>query len=167
MVNTPRDEAVRQRALEALRALHLGPQPELDALGQTAARTCGASFGAVTLADREREWLEAVFGAPPPTPLRAAHLATLVSLDGQRVVFEDTLEARGLEGRDALVQAGIRFFAGLPLKGRDGQRLGVLSVAHHEPLSPSAGQLDDLDEVAHIAEKHLEVRLLALWLGAG
>lgn len=167
VVNTPRDEAVRRRALEALRALHLGAQPELDALGQAAARTCGASFGAVTPADREREWLEAVFGAPPPTPLRAAHPATLVRVDGERVVLEDTTEARDLDGRDALIQAGIRFYAGLPLKGRDGQRLGVLSVTHPEPLSPSPAQLDDLDGVARLAEKHLEVRLLALWLGAG
>ncbi len=64
------------------------------------------------------------------------------------------------------LRSGARFYAGVALHGRAGQRLGTLAVLDHEPRSaPTQTQLDALARLARIAatlleQQHLERRAL-------
>lgn len=82
-------------------------------------------------------------------------------------MVEDVAKTSELPGREVLVEAGVRFYAGLPLAQDDGQALGTLCVGHDAPLTPTAEQLAALRDIAEVARRHLETRQLALWLGAG
>ncbi|WP_051247206.1 putative bifunctional diguanylate cyclase/phosphodiesterase [Thermomonas fusca] len=63
-------------------------------------------------------------------------------------------------------RCGARFYAGIALRGRAGQRLGTLAVFDHEPRDPpTQAQLDALTRLARITatlleQRHLERRAL-------
>lgn len=164
---SPREEAERRTAPERLRGLLRDTHGTLDSLARLAARTIGASRGAIVLSEREHEWLELLFDdGLPPEPPRAKPGCALLTVKTE-VIVEDVSRDAELPGRETLLEAGVRFYAGLPLSQRDGQLLGTLCVGHDGPLSPTPDQLNGLREIAAIARQHLETRMLALWLGAG
>ena len=60
--------------------------------------------------------------------------------------------------------AGVRFYAGLPLRGRDGLVLGTLAVMDVEPREPSVEQRLGLEVLARQASQELEARRALRWL---
>ncbi|HEY4224576.1 MAG TPA: GAF domain-containing protein [Pseudolysinimonas sp.] len=53
---------------------------------------------------------------------------------------------------------GIRFYAGVPLKGADGRTLGTLSIADFHPKTVSDIQLENLLDLGALVVAQLELR---------
>jgi GAF domain-containing protein len=54
---------------------------------------------------------------------------------------------------------GLRFYAGIPLRTRDGFNLGTLRVLDREPRTLDAQDVKTLDDLAAIVMNDLELRL--------
>jgi GAF domain-containing protein len=56
---------------------------------------------------------------------------------------------------------GLRFYAGVPLRTRDGFNLGTLCVIDKEPRPVDQKQIDDLKDLASVVMNQMELRLSA------
>ena len=161
----PADEPERLRALLRLQLLDTPRDALFDTIIALAAAVTGASRGAVSLVDRERQWFKAVFGELP------SELARNISFCGHAVAHDDTLivpDARQdprFSDNPLVVDGTVVFYAGVPLASHDGQPIGTLCVIHGTPLEISGAQLAQLAALAACIESHLDLRLLALRLG--
>jgi len=85
--------------------------------------------------------------------------------DDPWVVENAAVDLRTLANPLVAGDFGLRFYAGVPLKGSDGHNLGMLAVIDAAPRSVSERELSILKKLAevvvHLIETRLEERLLA------
>lgn len=159
----PAAETERLAALYALEVLDSPPEPEFDALVQAAALACAAPVARLALVDAQRVWFKAGVGLADvgelPRELTCCDIAILGSdlfevadaaLDPR---FADSPVVRGGPGR-----RGLRFYAGMPLRLRDGHLVGTLCVLDHEPRRLSEAQAGVLRLLAVAAALALQGR---------
>lgn len=148
------DAASASQALPACEA-----SARLADLATLAAATLQAPVGVVAACDDERVLMLAGHGIDgSPRQLSRDHLIVRT--------WEQHTPLLVLPDMPADPRCGARFYAGVALQGRAGQRLGTLAVFDHERReAPSQDQLDALLRLARIAatlleQRHLERRAL-------
>ena len=136
----PHDEALRQEALMRYRILDTGREHSFDDLVAIAKTICGASMGAVSLIDGERQWFKAIVGIDAEENDRETSFCGHAILQPQEVmVVEDAQRDVRFHDNPVVVDdPHIRFYAGAPLLSQDGFALGTLCVFDSSP-----GQLDE------------------------
>lgn len=158
-------EVERLKALVETQLLDSPPEAAFDSCVALAASICGTTKAAVSLVDRERQWFKAIFGnVPKETQRDVSFCGHAVAHDDVLIVPDATKDPRFAD--NPLVQQGLHFYAGVPLHGGDGLPLGTLCVFHDAPVSLTTRQLAQLRELADGLQAHLDLRLLALKLGA-
>lgn len=154
---TPTDEAQRLRSLLALEVLDTAPDRELDALVKAASLVCEVPISLISLVDANRQWFKANHG------LDATETARDISFCGHAIQNDDLFEISDAWNdprfvANPLVTSGpeIRFYAGMPLKLRDGARVGTLCVIDSLPHTLTQAQRDILQHLATAAASILE-----------
>ncbi|HEV7623872.1 MAG TPA: GAF domain-containing protein [Amnibacterium sp.] len=131
--DTPAAEVSRQSALDALEVLDTAPEERFDRIVRSARSTFGATFAAISLVDRERQWHKAVAGpedAPVELPREVALCHRTIRHDRPLVVADLRNDPHV---HPDLLAAGWRFYAGYPIESPDGFRIGALCVLDTEP----------------------------------
>ena len=147
-------EAARLLALARYGILDTPPEADFDDLTRLASALCGAPRAALWFTDGNRLWLKSRAGLDGPAPTLPAPL-------GARTIREPDVVMIGGAGEDSdLAGSGIRFYAGAPLKTRDGYVLGALCVMSREPSSLTEPQVESLRALARQAVAQLELRRL-------
>ena len=156
----PADEAARLAALQDLAVLDTPPEPEFDALVQAASIICGTPVSLISLVDAQRQWFKANHGLPGvhETPREQAFCAHAILQDGLFVVADTLRDDRFAGNPLVTAEAGIRFYAGAPLRLHDGQVAGTLCVIDHQPRQLDAAQRQALTCLALAAARALEGR---------
>jgi GAF domain-containing protein len=124
-----------------------------------AARLFGAPFSVVSIHDDNRSWLVSHYGDEVEQIVRQLDLTGSEAPRDEPYVVEDAMMHPEL--RDTQVvrpPIGIRFYAGVPLKGSDGRTLGTLSIADFHPHLVSADELANLQDLAALVVAQLELR---------
>ena len=150
------DEARRLVAVEDLGVLDTPPTPHLDRLAQLASESCATPMALVSLVDAHRQWFKAACGCDfVEFPRGQGFCPSAVLRDDVLVVPDATRDPRFQH--DPLVVGGprLRFYAGVPLHGRDGSRVGALCVLDVEPRELARAQLDTLVDIARQVEREL------------
>ena len=118
--------------LTRLREYHLldsAPEPEFDAIVCTAAAHAGVPISTISLIDYNRAWFKASIGMDvAEMPLEASICAVAMRSDEVFVVPDASCDARFQDMPGVADGIRIRFYAGAPLRTRDGVSLGVLCV---------------------------------------
>ena len=137
------------------------PAAALDGLARLAARFCGTPTALITLVDHARQVFVARHGPPGPgeAPLTVG-FCPLVARSGEPVVIPDTLADLEHANNRAVSEAGVRFYAGLPLLAADRQVLGSLCVIDTAPRPDglTAAQWDALRTLSMQAATEFELR---------
>jgi serine/threonine protein kinase len=146
---------------EALRSAYLNTYPDmaLDRVTSLAARLFGAPIAIVSVLDNDRVWLKSHFGAEVDHMLRQVDLSAPGPLLQQTRIIEDTLLDEA--ARDsALVtgEAGIRFFAGSPLRRDGAEVIGTLSVFDTKPHTVTEVEVANLEDLAALVMVQLDLR---------
>ena len=159
----PPNETLRQAALEACRILDSAPEEAFDDLVLIASSICGRPMGAVTLVDRNRQWLKAKHGLDAEQTSREDAFCAHTILDPTRVmVVEDThLDARFQNNPFVTEAPKLRFYAGAPLVTHDGHALGSLCVMDQQPGQLTEQQTKALQALARQVGHLLELRRLS------
>jgi GAF domain-containing protein len=125
--------------LDALRRLDLAKRrKELDEAARQAAQAFEVPIGLVSLIDEEHQLIPGATGLPPDLEA-SRQVPREVSICGHVVVHDDVLVAEDVtkDPRFAdsplVLEKGIRFYAGAPLRTASGLVLGSLCVIHTEP----------------------------------
>jgi PAS domain S-box-containing protein len=135
-------EAARLAALEDHAVLDTPPEPAFDSLVAIAARLCGTPIALVSLVAEQRQWFKARLGIEVcETPVDQAVCAHAIQGSGLLVIPDLTRDPRTRDNPLVTGEPGMRFYAGAPLRTRDGQALGTLCVIDLVPRP--AGLTDD------------------------
>ena len=154
-------EAARLLALSRYAILDTEPEPEFDDLTRLASVLCGTPLASLSFADGTRLWFKSRVGFEESALPLEASLGARAIREPDVLVVRDTAEDPRLPAETSVRSAsGIRFYAGAPLRTRDGHALGALSVMDREPRELSDRQIESLRALSRQAVAQLELRRL-------
>jgi GAF domain-containing protein len=154
-------ERARLEALRRYRILDTPEDPEFDRIARLAARLLRTPIGLVSLVDENRQWFKSHFGLEiRETARELSFCAHALASDEVMVVRDATKDERFATNALVTGQPDLRFYAGAPLRTKDGFRLGTLSVLDTQArydLGPD--DFTTLEHLAALVMDHLELRL--------
>lgn len=169
----PDDEGRRQATLDAYRILDSPPETAYDDLVRIASAVCDAPMAVVSLVDRDRQWFKARVGVDAEETTRdESFCAHAILTPDVTTVVPDTLRDPRFHDHPLVTgDAGVRFYAGAPLRAADGAALGTVCVLDRRPrhltaemraaleaLSRQAARLMELHRVSAALRHHLQER---------
>ncbi|MEQ6341193.1 MAG: PAS domain S-box protein [Gammaproteobacteria bacterium] len=154
----PTDETERLAALHALNVLDTVPEDRFDRITRLAARLFDVPIALVSLVDANRQWFKSCHG------LSATETPRSVSFCGHAILSDDTfiipdalLDARFADNPLVTGAPHVRFYAGQPLTGMDGRKLGTLCIIDHKPRHLSEQDREALRSLAALAQQELNL----------
>ena len=138
--------------LQDLRLLDSPPEERFDRLTRLAVRLFGVKTALVSLVDHERQWFKSRQGLDAPEAPRSISFCGHAILNNGPFVIEDaSKDARFAD--NPLVTGGpcIRFYAGMPLKGPNGYKVGTFCLIDPVARSFGDGDLAALRDLAAVA----------------
>ncbi len=156
----PPDERQRLLELRDFGILDTESDEDYDRLVQLATVLCGTPMGTLTFIDANRQWFKSRVGVTALETQREQALCAHTILDSDRLLeVPDTALLPwfdpGLNGADA---APVRFYAGAPLKTRDGSAIGSLCVMDEVARALTDAQRDALNKLAKAVSTQLNLR---------
>jgi GAF domain-containing protein len=148
--------------LAAVRELDLSKRKQqFDKVAKEVARTFEAPIALVSLIDDDHQHMPGATGLPPDldasrqTPREVSICGHVVATDGV-VVAEDVTKDPRFADNPLVLEKGIRFYAGAPLRTASGLVLGSLCVIDTNPRSFSEDEQRRLQAMADDLMKELE-----------
>lgn len=158
----PADEASRLAELRALALLDTGPEERFDRVTRLAQRLFDVPIALVSLVDADRQWFKSHPNLETSeTPREVAFCGWVILDDAVMQVPDATMDPR-FEGNPLVVDdPGIRFYAGAPISGPGGSRLGTLCLIDREPRRLSGADEASLRDLAEMIENEIASTILA------
>ncbi|MDB5947410.1 MAG: signal transduction protein : sensor, domain [Ramlibacter sp.] len=156
----PLDERQRLLELRDFGVLDTEPDDDYDRLVQLATVLCGTPMGTLTFVDASRQWYKSRVGVTSLEAPRDKAFCAHTILDSDRLLeIQDAAELPWFDpklyGADG---PAVRFYAGAPLKTRDGSSIGTLCVMDEVPRTLSESQRDALNKLAKAVATQLNLR---------
>jgi GNAT superfamily N-acetyltransferase len=149
-------EATRQRALDSLNILDTAPEERFDQVTRLAKRLFGVESAAITLIDRDRQWFKSRIGIDfAETPRSDAFCNTTIRDSQLMTVPDASADPRFSENPLVAGDPNIRFYAGYPLEGPGGERLGALCLFDPSPREFSGTEAELLRELAQWVQNEM------------
>ena len=153
------DEALRLEALEAQKITDTGADEHFDRIVRLACATMQTPIGTISLVDDQRQWFKARQGLDVcETSRDFAFCSHAIESDEVMVVEDATRDPRFADNPLVTCDNGIRFYAGAPLRTREGFNLGTLCVIDHIPRHVTARETGLLRDMAAIVVDEMELR---------
>ncbi|MCG2592761.1 GGDEF domain-containing protein [Ramlibacter sp. XY19] len=156
----PPDEAQRLADLRAFGILDTDPDDDYDRLVQLATVLCGAPMGALTFVDGQRQWYKSRVGVPVQQIARDKGFCAHAILEPDRVLEVPDVARLGWADPQPWGAQGptLGFYAGVPLRARDGSAIGTLCVMDSVPRRLTEAQRDGLSKLAKAVASQLTLR---------
>jgi diguanylate cyclase (GGDEF)-like protein len=153
-------ESARLAALARYRIIDTLPERVYDDLARVARALAGTQFAAVTLIDRDRQYLKARVGTDiSSTPRSTAICDTAIRSPERALVIEDArADPRFADFATVAGPPYIRRYAGAPLVNPDGHALGTICVFDGERGQFSSDCIEALQALARQVITLLELR---------
>lgn len=160
--DTPLDEQDRLETLRSLSILDTLPEERFDRLTRMAKRLFGVPIALVSLIDENRQWFKSCFGLSVRETPREISFCGHAILGNDPFVIPDTMaDDRFADNPLVLNDPHIRFYAGCPLRGPNGRKLGTLCIIDRQPRSFGKDEHDALIDLAAMVEHELSAVQLA------
>jgi predicted signal transduction protein with EAL and GGDEF domain len=156
----PADEPQRLNELRGFGILDTEPDEDYDRLVQLAAVLCGTPMCALTLVDGQRQWYKSSVGLPVQQIARDKSFCAHAILDADRVLEIPDVAKLGWADPQPWGPQGplLRYYAGVPLRTRDGSAIGTLCVMDQVPRRMTESQRDGLVKLAKAVASLLKLR---------
>lgn len=153
----PPDEPQRLQALQDLEILDTPPEARFDRVTRIAQQLFQVPIALVSLVDADRQWFKSRQGLDAPeTPRDISFCGHAILGEGVFVVPNATTDERFQDNPLVCGGPDIRFYAGAPLHGPTGARVGTLCLIDRVPRTLSPEQLASLRDLADCVEGELE-----------
>ena len=152
----PQDESERVAELHDLCVLDTPPEERFDRLTRIAQRLFGVSMALVSLVDHERQWFKSRQGLDAAqSPRNISFCGHAILIDGPFVIEDAAADPRFAD--NPLVTGGprIRFYAGMPLQGPNGYKVGTLCLIDPAPRKFSLQDAAALRDLAAVVTDEL------------
>lgn len=158
----PADEELRLQTLRSLNLLDTPPEERFDRLTRMAKRLFGVPIALVSLVDQNRQWFKSNVGLEVGETSRDISFCGHAILGEEVFIVPDALaDERFADNPLVLNEPDIRFYAGAPLRGPDGRKMGTLSIIGHQPRSFEQDDIEALEDLASMVERELTAIELA------
>ncbi len=153
----PSNESER---LQALRSLELHDQSEerFDRVTRLAAEIFKAPIAFVSFIERDRQWFKSRIGLPVVEIPRDVSFCAHVILGDDTLVIPDThQDPRFIDNPLVTGNPFVRSYMGQPLRAPDGEKIGTLCIADHEPRNFTPDLAGILRRLATLVEQELRM----------
>lgn len=134
------EERQRIAALNATRALALAGEPVLDEIAETASLALKVPIAVVILVDEYRLWIKAQVGLAAGRAPRQGSMCDYTIRGTEVFVVEDaSTDARFKDNELVREKPHMRFYAGAPLRTKDGLNIGTVCVIDTKPRYDFSG----------------------------
>jgi diguanylate cyclase (GGDEF)-like protein len=153
---TPIDETQRLRSLTTLCILDTLPEERFDRITRLACRAFGVPIALVSLVDRERQWFKSKQGLDAcETSRQISFCGHAILREGAFVVPDAFLDERFRDNPLVTGAPHVRFYAGQPIHGPDGSRIGTLCLIDHQAREFSADDASVLADLGSMIDREL------------
>ena len=144
------NEGERLAALGELAILDTPRSPEFDVYPALAAKAFAAPSAAISLIDKDRQWVKASVGMDMTEIDRSVSICAHAILHRDKALYvpDATKDRRFASNPFVTAPSGLRFYAGFPIVGPSGHALGTLCVFDSQPREVKHSSLDTLKELA-------------------
>ncbi len=152
----PQNEEARLRFLRRLDLLDTPAEEALDRMTRELAGRLQVPMALVTLVDANRQWFKSKVGLDTCQTSRDVSFCSHAIADDAMLIVEDALRDERFSD-NPLVRAAphVRFYAGVPLRSKEGLVMGTLCVLDTRPRQLDAAQRMLLNGLAKDVERYL------------
>lgn len=156
----PDNEEERLAAVRRYNILDTPPDGAFDRVTSLAARIFSVPTAIVSVVDHDRIWFKSHHGTDVEQLGRDPGLCASAILQDEPWVIEDApTDPRALTNPLVAGEYGLKFYAGVPLRTRDGYNLGTLCILDTESRQFTLEETGMLEDLAAIVMNDLELRL--------
>lgn len=157
----PANEAERLHALRSLQILDTSHEERFDRVTRMAKRMFGVEISLVSIIDEDRQWFKSKQGLDATeTPRDVSFCGHAINEDGLFIVPDTIEDARFFDNPLVTGAPNIRFYAGYPLKLRQGISLGTLCLIDSKPQHLDEEDKQLLNDLGAMIEQ--EIRSIQL-----
>ncbi|MDH5621624.1 MAG: sensor domain-containing diguanylate cyclase [Gammaproteobacteria bacterium] len=154
----PLDETQRLLSLHSMRILDTPSEERFDRITRMAQRMFDVEICLVSLVDAERQWFKSRQGLSACETSREISFCGHAILDQIVFVVEDARnDPRFADNPLVTGEPNIRFYAGCPIRGPNGRRIGTLCIVDSHARELSASDEATLIDFAAMVEDELSV----------
>lgn len=158
----PKNEAERLHALRALQILDTSHEERFDRVTRMAKRLFGVSISLVSLVDEDRQWFKSAQGIDASeTPREISFCGHAINQEGLFIIPNASKDVRFLDNPLVIDHPNIRFYAGYPLKLRQGIILGTLCLIDSKPREMNEEDQQLLRDLGEMIEQEIKSIQLA------
>ncbi|WP_395007484.1 sensor domain-containing diguanylate cyclase [Undibacterium sp.] len=157
----PANEAERLHALRTLQILDTSHEERFDRVTRMAKRMFGVEISLVSLVDEDRQWFKSSQGLDASeTPREISFCGHAINQDGLFIIPNAIEDVRFSDNPLVIEAPNIRFYAGYPLKLRQGINLGTLCLIDSKPKHLNEEDKQLLNDLGAMIEQ--EIRSIQL-----
>ncbi|WP_115710380.1 GGDEF domain-containing protein [Legionella sainthelensi] len=158
----PKNEAERLHALRALQILDSSHEERFDRITRMARRLFGVSISLVSLVDEDRQWFKSAQGIDASeTPREISFCGHAINQEGLFIIPNAVEDVRFFDNPLVIGHPNIRFYAGYPLKLRQGIILGTLCLIDPNPREMNEEDQQLLRDLGEMIEQEIKSIQLA------
>ena len=156
------NEKERLDALHRMEVLDTPAEEAFDRITRLAKSVLETPIVLVSLVDEDRQWFKSNQGLDAGESPRNVAFCDHTIRKTEPMVVENALDdPRFADNPFVTGEPGIRFYAGVPLRTRDGHNIGTLCAIDVKPRTISGQQLNVLEDLARLVVDEMELRLIA------
>jgi len=157
----PTNEAERLHALRSLQILDTSHEERFDRVTRMAKRMFGVEISLVSIIDEDRQWFKSKQGLDASeTPRDISFCGHAINEDGLFIIPNAIEDERFADNPLVTGAPNIRFYAGYPLKLRQGVNLGTLCLIDSKPQHLDEDDKQLLNDLGAMIEQ--EIRSIQL-----
>lgn len=150
----PPDEDARLAELRSLNVLDTIAEERFDRLTRMARRLFGVDVALVSLVDENRQWFKSCAGMElSETPRNISFCGHAILGDSAFVIPDALQDERFADNPLVAGPPHVRFYAGCPLRGPGGRKLGTLCIIDSKPRAFSDEDVEMLVDLALMVER--------------
>src|ERR1700690_1656357 len=154
----PIDENQRVRSLATLSMLDTDPEERFDRITRLACRAFNVPIALISLVDRDRQWFKSRRGLDARETGRSISFSSDPILqEGPLIVADATADARFADNPLVAGPPSIRFYAGQPVHGLTGSRVGTLCLIDRQPRKFSEEDRGLLADLAAMVDREFSL----------
>lgn len=158
----PANEAERLHALKTLQILDSANEERFDRVTRMAKRMFGVPISLVSLVDEDRQWFKSKQGLEATeTPRDISFCGHAINQDGLFIIPDAIEDQRFFDNPLVTNAPNIRFYAGCPLKLREGLNIGTLCLIDSQPRVMDEDDQMLLKDLASMVEQEIKSIQLA------
>jgi diguanylate cyclase (GGDEF)-like protein len=158
-----RTEEARLAALRGCNLLDTGPEPAFDLITRLAQMALNMPIVLVSLVDLDRQWFKSKQGVDTFETDRSISFCThAIAQDEPFIVTDAAIHPLFCNNPLVVGEPRIRSYVGIPLKLRDGSRIGTLCAIDYHPRALSTSEIDILSGLGQMVVDQIELRRVAM-----